>query len=225
MKCRAMIAAALVLAAVNACASGREEDGPAELFGITDIVVKSGPFDVRVTGGEDGDLCIDSDEALPVRVLHRQEGSRLDVWIQGDGTFQHAPSGPLRVPAAFDVDLVVQASSGTVFVDGVGDGKCSIRTISGAITVSHVRGSLVFDSVSGSISGRGLTLTGDSSFSSVSGNIDVALATPLEELSFDLKSISGRITVGSIRTERGLRMGFGETRVRGNTISGNLSFK
>jgi hypothetical protein len=225
MKVKAMIAAALVLAAAHASASGREEDGPVDLLGITDIVVRSGPFDVRVTAGDDGELCIDSDEAPSVRFVHRREGSRLSVWIESDGPFQSALNGPLRIHSAFDTDLVVQASSGTVSVDGVGDGKCSIRTLSGRISVSHMRGSLAFDSVSGSISGRGLTLTGDSIFSSVSGNIEVVLDTPLEELSFDLKSISGRITVGSIRTERGLRMGFGETRVRGNTISGNLSFK
>jgi len=70
-----------------------------------------------------------------------------------------------------------------------------------------------------------LRLTSDSSFSSVSGNIDIELDSDLEDLGFDLKSVSGSITVGSIRTERGLRMGFGRTLVRGRTISGALAFQ
>jgi hypothetical protein len=46
----------------------------------------------------------------------------------------------------------------------------------------------------------------------------------LEDFRFDLHSVSGSITVGAIRAERGLRMGFGRTLVRGHTVSGSLSF-
>ena len=251
MERKALIAAALVLAAACASASGTEEDGPIDASGIEVIVVRSGHFDVRVTGGEDGELSIDSRPAAELfsdnesegRIAQRREGSRLSVWIENDGLFQPTMTGQVRIRAPFGTDLVVQTSSGMVLVDGVREGTCTVRTVSGRIRVSRVRGSLSVDSVSGSIdieaaegsvkahsvsgsiSGRMLRLTGDSSFSSVSGNIQVVLDSPLETMAFDLKSVSGRITVGSIRAERGLRMGFGAPVVRGHTVSGALSFK
>lgn len=250
MKRKALIAAALVLAAACASASGSEEDGPIDASGIQVIAIRAGPLDVRVRGGEDGEVSLDTglstaffSEHESPRVMHRRKGSRLNVWIENDGLFQTTPSGQIRIRAPRDTDLVVETSSGRVFVDGVGKGKCSIRTVSGRIRVHRMDGRLSVDSVSGSIdidstegsvnarsvsggiSGRKVSLTHDSSFSSISGDIEIGLDSPLETLAFDLKSVSGSIRIGSIRAERGLRMGFARTRVSGHTISGALSFQ
>jgi len=251
MKRKALIAAALVLAAACAFASGSEEEGPIDSSGIQLIVIRSGPLDVRVSGGDSAEVSLDS-EATPdffsdngsgPRVVHQREGSRLNVWIENDGLFPPTPSGQLLIQAPHGTDLIVETSTGRVFVDGVENGKCRVHSVSGRIRLRHVRGFLSVDSVSGiieidsaqggvdartisgGIAGRKLRLTSDSSFSSVSGNIDIELDSDLEDLGFDLKSVSGSITVGSIRAERGLRMGFGRPLVRGHTISGALSFQ
>jgi DUF4097 and DUF4098 domain-containing protein YvlB len=79
--------------------------------------------------------------------------------------------------------------------------------------------------VSGSIDARDITLTEDSSFTTVSGNVDVRLNSAVEDLRFDLSSVSGRIVVGNIRTNKGLRMGSYGALVRGKTVSGALIFK
>jgi len=57
-----------------------------------------------------------------------------------------------------------------------------------------------------SMDGR-LKLIGDSSFSSVSGDIDVELAPGVETHVYDLQSVSGSITIGRSEAQRGLRMG------------------
>ena len=142
-----------------------------------------------------------------------------------------------------DTELSVETGSGRVFVDRLTGRKCSVRTVSGRVRLYRVRGFVSANSVSGgidldeteggvkartvsgSITGRGVRLTENSTFSSVSGAIDVELDSSLEDLGFDLHSVSGSITVGGIRAERGLRMGFGSTLVRGHTVSGSISFQ
>ena len=205
---------------------------------------------VLVSVSEDGSVALDSetgsdslaDEAA-ARVLHSREGGRLRVWVESDSIFLSPPSGQLRVGAPRGIDIVVETSSGSVSVDGTVGGKCSIHTISGGMRIRRVRSRLSVNSVSGSIfldaaegsvdastvsgtvHGRALKLIGDSSFSSVSGDIDVELAPGVETHVYDLQSVSGSITIGSIRAQRGLRMGFAGPLVRGHTVSGALSFR
>jgi hypothetical protein len=251
MKRLTAIAAALVCAACLASASGAEEDSAMDLSGIQVIVVRAGPLDVRVSGGDRSEVSLDaqpapgffSDSASGSRVVHKRRGSRLTVWLENDGLFPSPASGQIRVHASRDSELIVETGSGKVFVDSLEGGKCSVRTISGRVRLYRVRGRLSAESVSGSIdldsteggvnartvsgsiTGRGLHLTDDSAFSSISGSIEVELDSALEDLGFDLHSVSGSITVGAIRAERGLRMGFGRTLVRGHTISGSMSFQ
>jgi hypothetical protein len=247
----ALIAAALFFSAACAGASGTGEDEPTDAPGIHVIVIRSGSLDVSVSGAENGTVSLHAETAAgsflddepAVRVLHRRQGARLRVWVENDGLFESSPTGQVRISTPRDADIVVETSSGRVSVDGMSGGKCSVRTISGRIRVHHARGRLSMSSVSGSIDmdaaegsvdartvsggirGRGLTLTGDSSFSSVSGNIEMQLDSGVEMLAYDLKSVSGSITIGSIRAERGLRMGFGGPLVKGHTVSGALSFR
>jgi predicted small secreted protein len=241
MKRKALIAAAFVLAAACATASGSGEDGPIEASGIQLIVIRSGPLDVRVSGGEQFEMSFDSDSAT--RIVHRRDGSRLRVWIRNDGLLSSAPPGQIRISVPRGIDLIVETGSGRIIVDSADERKCSVHTISGGIQLHDVRGRLSVESVSGSIvidsteggviarsvsggiTGRRLKLTEDSSFSSISGDIEIGLDSALETLAFDLKSISGSVRIGSIRAERGLRMGFGATLVKGSTISGALFFQ
>jgi DUF4097 and DUF4098 domain-containing protein YvlB len=122
-------------------------------------------------------------------------------------------------------------------------GDCTLRTVSGEISVRDSRGTLSAASVSGrvlldadegrvtaktisgAIQGRALTLEEDSSFSTISGDVDIRLEAPLDTLRFDLRSLSGRIVVGNVRAERGLRMGTAGTLVRGHSVSGALIFR
>ena len=177
------------------------------------------------------------------RIAHKREGARLSVWLENDGLSSAPASGQISLRAPRDIELIVETGSGKVLVDRLEGRKCSVRTVSGRVRLYHVRGRISAESVSGSIdldsteggikarsvsgsiTGRGLRLTDESSFSTVSGSVDVELDSALDDLSFDLHSVSGSITVGGIRAERGLKMGFGRTRVKGNTVSGSLLFE
>jgi DUF4097 and DUF4098 domain-containing protein YvlB len=147
----------------------------------------------------------------------------------------------LRVPR--DVKLRVETASGSISVDGMDSRTCSLSSFSGRITLRDVHGecdasstsgAIMLDSaegqitahtVSGGISGRDISFTEDSSFTSVSGTIDMRMTTSVEDLQFDLSSVSGRIIVGNIRANRGLRMGSYGVLIHAKTVSGALIFK
>jgi hypothetical protein len=236
---KGQIAAALLLFSALAYASGSEEDGPIDTQGVHVIVVRSGSVDVQVTAGG-------GPEVFPepgYRLVRQRDGSRLNVWVKSDGLFPPAGTGHVLVHAPRGTDVSVESTSGRILLEGIDGGSCRVSSVSGRIRLRHVRGGcsihtvsggVDLDSVEGSISartvsgriaGRRVNLTADSSFFSVSGDIEIGLTPALEALAFDLSSVSGRITVGEIRAEKGLRMGFGSTRVRGQTISGALSFQ
>jgi predicted small secreted protein len=147
MKRKALIAAALVLAAACATASGSGEDGPIEASGIRVIVIRSGPLDVRVSGGEQFEMSFDSDSDSDsaTRIVHRRDGSRLRVWIENDGLLSSGPPGQIRISVPRGIDLIVETGSGRVMVDSADERKCSVHTISGGIGLHDVRGRLSVD--------------------------------------------------------------------------------
>jgi DUF4097 and DUF4098 domain-containing protein YvlB len=139
--------------------------------------------------------------------------------------------------------LKVETVSGSINLERMGSGRWYLHTVSGEIRVRDSRGALsaasvsgkvlldadegsvTVKTVSGSIEGRRLSLQEDSSFSTISGDVVVRLDAPLDTLRFDLRSLSGRIVVGNIRAERGLRMGMAGALVRGHSVSGALTFQ
>jgi len=231
MKQFSLVAAALFCAACLASASGAEEDNAIDLFGIEVIVVRSGALDVRVSGGDGAEVSLDTQQAPDFftdngsgsRIVHKRDGSRLIVWLENDGLFPAPASGQIRVRAPRDTELIVETGSGRVLVDRLESGRRSVRTVSGRVRFRSVSGRFSAESISGGID---LDSTeGGINARTVSGIIDIELDSALEDLDFDLHSVSGSITVGAIRAERGLRMGFGRTLVRGHTVSGSLSFQ
>jgi DUF4097 and DUF4098 domain-containing protein YvlB len=239
----------ILLAACAAGASGRAEE-ELNLQGIDSISVQAGPLDVQVIGQDGSTVSMSADipeDSLFVHrdfnVVHQKTGSRLKVWIETTRVFGSAGPGKLTFYVPRDAELHVQSVSGTVSIQGMSDststastvsgelsvhdfsGTLGVQTVSGRLSLDEVEGRLDVRSVSGRIKGTHVKLTSDSVFSTVSGDVVMRLDSPLDELRFDLSSVSGSIGVGTIRTHRGLHMGFGETSVRGHTVSGRILFE
>ena len=249
MRTHAPLAAVFTaVAALAAGASGLQEDALADPRGLDRIEINSGALPVLVTGGSSAEVVLDSDlstefpwdDAPTSQLRMEREGTRLYAWVEGEAAPGAIAKIIVRLPRG--ASLSVNARSGAVTVEGMDGGTCHVRTVSGRIvlrrdrcrvTADSVSGDIEIDSsrmslqahtVSGSIDARRLALSSDAEFSSISGSIDVGLDSDVESYTFDLRSLSGPISVAGIRTQRGLRMGFGPTRVHGHTVSGALSF-
>ncbi|HTZ52573.1 MAG TPA: DUF4097 family beta strand repeat-containing protein [Spirochaetia bacterium] len=253
MKRVAVTLAILSLSAFLACASGEEEGAftGVDGYGVRTVEVRSGPLDVAVVPGDVASAELDSDVTTDFPwddasgcLLHvEREGQRLHAWIETDGLLSAVTAARLRVRVPPGASVQVRTSSGSVTVEGLHGGTIDVHTSSGSVSLRRVSGRLLVDSVSGSvqidsgsgvvdartvsgrIQGRRLRLSDYCQFNSVSGSIDVGLVSDLESLGFDLGSVSGSIRVGTIRTEHGLRIGFGRTLVRARTVSGSVSFQ
>jgi DUF4097 and DUF4098 domain-containing protein YvlB len=246
----ACIAAAVILAAAYcAGASGRTEEN-LSLQGIESISIQAGALDVDVFARDSSTVSMSADipqDSLflhrDFNVVHQQTGSRLKVWIETTRVFGSIGPGKLTLYVPPDVDMRVQTVSGIVSIQGLRGSSCAaitasgditvrdlsgplaVQTVSGRITLDSLQGGLDARSVSGRIRGTHVLLTSDSEISTVSGDVVMRLDSDLEDLRFDLTSLSGTIRVGTVKTHRGLHMGFGEIQVKGHTVSGSILFQ
>ena len=241
----------LLGAAATGFASGVSEEGVFTSAGIDSISVRAEFLDVEVKADDGFAVSMASElpqdsvfESRGYRVMHEMVGSRLNVWIEKESPFSvMRRGGRLSFQVPHFVAMKVETISGRITAHGMDtrrlmattiSGRIRLHDIRGVVEASSVSGGILADSVegkvsaktvSGSIEGRNLSLTEDSSFSTVSGNVDIGLDTALDDLRFDLSSLSGRIVVGNIKAIKGLRMGTGGAMVRAHSVSGSLSFQ
>jgi hypothetical protein len=230
---QALIGLIVLLAVAGAgFASGVSEEDVFTSIGVDSVSVRAEFLDVEVKSDEGFGVAMTADlpsdnlfESRGYRVLHEVVGSRLTVWVEKDSPFTSVRrGGKLSFQVPHFVSVKVETVSGRIRLRDV-RGVLEASSVSGAILVDSAEGRVAAKTVSGAIEGRNLSLTEDSTFSSVSGNIDIELESALDDLRFDLSSLSGRIVVGNIKATRGLRMGDGGTLVRARSVSGSLSFR
>ena len=223
------VLALLVLAIGQVFASGTSEDRISGIFGIDDVTVKGEWLDVSVTGTGSDVVDMTSTSDGDFRVRHELMGGTLNVWVEKYWPLGFGGRGTIRLRIPRSASLHVQTASGQITVRGLSGDSCELKTVSGrilaenvagdlwtqsvsgGIQLSRTRGSITAKTVSGTIIGDDVTLLDDSTFSSVSGRIDIHPSTPLEALRFDLSSISGQACRGHDRGVQGAQDGVHRT--------------
>ncbi len=150
----------------------------------------------------------------------------------GDVRISGLSSRNLRVNTASG-NITIREISGAVTVGSISgnldarklEGDLDLTTISGRIELKDLKGRLRVDSISGTIQGDHVLLKESSEFKTVSGDIDIDLDNALDELRYDLTTVSGRLRVGSIGATRGLEMGAGSLSLRGESVSGSQTYR
>jgi DUF4097 and DUF4098 domain-containing protein YvlB len=120
--------------------------------------------------------------------------------------------------------LTASTTSGDISVLNC-NGDIKFNTTSGELSLTRVKGKIVAKSLSGSINGQEVTFTGESSFHSQSGDVFIASTNPEQNLSFNLKSFSGRLNAKGIIGKDKLVVEKGEILINGQTFSGNQTYK
>jgi DUF4097 and DUF4098 domain-containing protein YvlB len=118
----------------------------------------------------------------------------------------------------------LKTTSGNIQVD-IMKGNLVCKSVSGDLKLADITGALNLSSVSGGQTGKRIMLTGDSKFNSVSGDIIVDLLNEIENLSFKLKSGSGRLKAGNSSADDRLEIAGGDILVTGSSTSGSQVFE
>lgn len=121
-------------------------------------------------------------------------------------------------------DTEIRTVSGEIGVSRL-KGNAVVTSSSGGIRVEEVVGLLDLTTISGAIKGQQVMLTGPSTFRNGAGNIDIMFANDAEALSFNLKTVSGHISVYGLMAEKQLIKGEGPFRITGATTSGNQNYR
>ncbi|MBP8790640.1 MAG: DUF4097 family beta strand repeat protein [Breznakibacter sp.] len=104
------------------------------------------------------------------------------------------------------------------------NGNVTANTASGGVSLDNISGALNISTVSGGQQGTAITLTGNSFFKSVSGGIRINLSNSMEQIAFDLESVSGSLNAKGNSGKRKLQTGSGSIKVIGNSVSGSQSY-
>src|SRR5690606_4530983 len=130
--------------------------------------------------------------------------SSVSASINASGIYQGTEGQ--TIPGAIGLREVVGGGKGSSVsgnkIINACKGELHMGSTSGTVSLTSHEGILDIETISGSIVGSSVKLTGTSSFKSQSGNIDMDLTNRQEELSFDLESTSGGITYYGIKGKK-----------------------
>ncbi len=121
-------------------------------------------------------------------------------------------------------DLTASVSSGKVRLSGI-RGDVEVSASSGSVEMDSTKGSISIQTSSGDIEGDDVWVSGDSTFHSSSGGVDIDFANPLSAFSFRLSSSSGRLRAGDVGGQKSLMAGSGVFRITGETSSGSQRYR
>lgn len=186
--------------------------------------------DISITGMDGGDMVatslsgsIDLKECKNDLQCSTASGNITITGFEGRKTVE-CTSGEIKIKNSIG-DIKINGTSGGFVFERV-IGNISGGTLSGSIRINSTKGSLHLSTASGDIKGEKVIVTEDSALETASGSIHVDFATSLEDLSFDLTSLSGELSVGDSASERGrLKVGGGRIDIKGSTLSGSQSYR
>jgi hypothetical protein len=122
-----------------------------------------------------------------------------------------------------DGAVALASSTGSQTLENV-DGHITAESSTGGIQLRGCEARLRLRSITGSQTGSGVLLTGDSRLESTTGRIAVQLENPLSALTFRLASNTGTLRVGAVRTSERLDVGDGGIIISAQTTTGDIVF-
>ncbi|HYL99817.1 MAG TPA: DUF4097 family beta strand repeat-containing protein [Blastocatellia bacterium] len=199
--------------------------------------------DVVVTG-YDGDAIIvtgtkEGENLDVVTIEDRSTPNTVDVGVHYPNNCRHCNASvqfQVQVPRSMNYNLDrIRSVSGDIRVTGA-TGRLDASTVSGNVTVSDFAGPVSAKSVSGDVDAEitRLESSGDMTFNTVSGNVNVKVPQNLDA-QVELASFSGSIDTNlPLQIEKARytssqkatgQLGSGSRRLNMHTVSGNVSLR
>ncbi|TLX77795.1 DUF4097 domain-containing protein [Labilibacter sediminis] len=140
-----------------------------------------------------------------------------------NGTLKISGTSGSQVIRKVNGDVISTSVSGSIQLEDI-TGNIKAKNVSGSIKINGAKGNLALESVSGSLHGNQITLTGDSNFKSTSGSIKMELTNKGDELSFDLKALSGSLKAKGNSGYKKLNISRGPITIKGVSSSGSQNY-
>lgn len=150
-------------------------------------------------------------------------GTMTVAGISSEHIAVQTSTGAVRVTESSGT-VTVSATDAAVRIEDV-RGAVDIRTGNADVEFAGFRGSAAVRTSGGSITATRVVLTGDSSFRSGTGDIDLALENGFDSIRFVLDSSRGALRVGGNTASRSLTYGTGPITIEGHSSGGNISFR
>lgn len=175
-----------------------------------DLAIDNSTGDVSVRGVRSEDLQV--------------ETSTGDIELERieRGAYLRSTTGSVRVRQSHG-DFDVGSTTGSISLAEIA-GDLRLRSTTGRIEIEAVTGQVRLKTSTGRQIGRRVTLTGDSSFESSTGHIEIDLTNELDALEFDLSSTTGSLRVDDDRSQRRLFLAGTGITVKGSTSTGSQHF-
>jgi hypothetical protein len=196
--------------------------------GDAELEVKVSTGDVRISDIRTDRMSVNSSTGdvlvTDVSAALRVETSTGEVEVQDSaGSFTITTSTGEITLVRTSGDVTAASSTGAHrYEDAIGN--IDARSTTGEIMLDGVQGALRLRTSTGEQTGRGVSLTGDSSFESSTGNIEMDLTNDVEDLEFNLRSTTGSLEVGREQSQRELYLGGTGFLVRGNSSTGSQEY-
>ncbi|MCL2073028.1 MAG: DUF4097 domain-containing protein [Marinilabiliaceae bacterium] len=120
-------------------------------------------------------------------------------------------------------DVTTSATTGRIEVVDV-KGNVDVSTTTGQIRLVDIVGEIKAESTKGAIKGNSIKITGNSSFESENGAIEMEFLNQPKTLSYDISSNSGSLEAEGTKNSRRVKIKEGDIMIEGVTTSGNQKY-
>lgn len=122
-----------------------------------------------------------------------------------------------------DGKLMLRTSTGELTLKNI-EGHLQTLNDDGDVWIENLKGTMDLKSIAGRLTGTGILLTGNTSFETTKGRIEMELKNSLNELTFDLESNYGFLYIPGKAKKKKLNSGNGPIVITGRTNNGPQRF-
>lgn len=120
-------------------------------------------------------------------------------------------------------DLMLRTSTGELTLENI-DGHLKTINDDGDVWIKNLKGTMDLKSISGNLNGEGILLTGNTSFETTKGRIDMELKNDQKELSYELESNYGFLYIPGKSKKKRLKSGKGPIQITAISNNGAQRF-
>lgn len=161
---------------------------------VTTIEVEGSFCSVNVIGGTSSDVTFTGEilasREYDIKIRHNMSGGTLRVWIDRPNSIRGNIKGKLEFNVPKNTNVLVDNSSGSVHVDGIGQSEVKLKASSGSIKARNIESDLSASASSGSLS-----------IEAIGGDVKAGTSSGSQRIKGVKGNLKSKASSGSIKAE------------------------